>query len=178
MKTTIFLTVLVLIMISVSCEKIYRDRPDVMPYFNAMKNDTVWISSGGSSNLFTKNMKFRVTGSKRDSTYAGEVYHLSMQFSLEEAMKLKNVTRFYSEWLWIQGGDVVRSRYVIDTLANNSITITSLDTMAKTITGTFSVQLVRPKGYTKKDTLRYTNGKFGFVYTKVPYLLTDPVIQY
>jgi hypothetical protein len=167
MKTTIFLISSLIILSSLSCKKEYRDRPDVMPYFTALKNDTAWISSTSHTTLYTKNMKFVVSGGKRDSSYS-DMHWLDFRFPLSDALQSENITKFYSQWEWVIGGDGIADRYIVDSLANNWIKISAIDTIAKMISGTFSIQLIREPSRHRPDTLRFTNGKFGVVYSAIP----------
>jgi len=176
MKTKILISGLTFVLCCLSCQKEYMDKPDVIPYITAIRNGIYWVPSKSGTTLFT-NARFMISAGKRDSTYSGKEEWLNFRISLADAMKSTNITKFYAQWQMIIGGDGIADSYLIDSTANNFINIASVDTTAKRILGTFSIRLVREKRYPTRDTLRFTDGKFGFNYTTVPYSCIDPVIH-
>jgi len=82
--------------------------------------------------------------------------------------KSNTVTNFYSEWNFIVGGDAISDTYIIDSTYNNLITIALFDTIAKQVTGTFEIKLVRDKFRSDLgETMLYKSGAFKLNYNEI-----------
>jgi hypothetical protein len=173
MKRTLLLAGFLILLNVFSCTKENNEKPEILPYFKAVKDSVSWVANRRSAYLYTKNMKFLVNTSIMD-TITGNGEGLQLRFSLSDALT-GNINNFYAEWDLVQGWDMLMDHYYIDTLATNYITISAIDTIARKISGTFSIHLNR--AYHKPGTMLFTDGKFGFVYTTFNENLSIPVIH-
>lgn len=135
--------------------------------FIAIKNDVSWISTSRWGNYIKAEKKFIIAGAASNSKY----YHeekLSFSFYLSDILKSNTITHFSAEWDNIVGGDAVSDIYRIDSVAPNVIQITSMDTIAKQISGTFTIKLIHDKNYSDKgEIIQYKDGEFDLKYVEL-----------
>jgi len=165
-KNTILLGMLISISL-ISCEK--EDEKKIIPDFSfyAMKNDSEWISTSSWANYSLNDKKIVIVGAKGNSEYYQDE-QLHFTFKTTDISKSNTVTNFYSEWDFIVGGDVISDTYIIDSTYNNMIIIDLFDTIAKQVTGTFEIKLVRDKFRSDLgETMLYKNGAFKLNYNEI-----------
>jgi hypothetical protein len=157
----------ILVGISISCQKEDEKKIITDSSFYAIKNDSEWISTTSWANYSLNDKKIVIVGAKRDSKYYQDE-QLLLAFKTTDISKSDTVTNFYSEWDFIVGGDVISDTYIIDSTYNNLITISLFDTIAKQVTGTFEIKLVRDKFRSDLgETMLYKNGAFKLKYNEI-----------
>jgi len=78
------------------------------------------------------------------------------------------ISNFSSGWSYILGGDVQTDSYLMDSTNANEIRITSIDTIKKIISGTFTFKLVRDSHYSDKgEVFQFKEGQFTVEYTEI-----------
>jgi hypothetical protein len=164
------ITLLITLSISfcfISCEKKENTEIDFVSSFKALKNEASWVSTSSWANFSKTEEKFFISGAKRDSEYYQEEV-LYFNFYLSDISKSNVVERFYAEWYYIVGGDVISDSYLIDSTADNLIQITSIDTIGKHISGNFIINLIRDKRRSDKgELIQYKNGQFDLNYKEI-----------
>jgi hypothetical protein len=149
-----------------SCKK---NDPVVEPVsdFKALKNDVSWITTSSWASYSKKNKKFNVSGIKRDQLYYQEE-DLGFSFTIQDLSKPETIGNFSSGWSAVLGGDVQTDSYLMDSTSANQIQITSIDTVKKIISGTFSVKLIRDSHYSNKgEVFQFKEGQFTVVYSEI-----------
>ncbi|MBN1116539.1 MAG: hypothetical protein JXA77_05025 [Bacteroidales bacterium] len=146
MKKNIILLGMLIVISWISCEKEKENEDKIITdsSFYAIKNDSEWISTSCWSNYSLNDKNSLIVGAKRDAEfYQDEQLHFS--FKTADISKSNTVTNFYSEWNFIVGGDAISDTYIIDSYYNNVIVIDLFDKIAKQVTGSFEIKLVRDK---------------------------------
>ena len=165
-KNIILLGILIVISL-ISCKKEDKNKIITDSSFYAIKNDSEWISTSSWANYSLNDKKIVIVGDKRDSAYYQDE-QLQFTFKTTDISKSNTVTNFYSKWDFIVGGDAISNTYIIDSSYNNLIKIDLFDTIAKQITGTFEIKLVRDKYRSDLgETMLYKNGSFKLNYSEI-----------
>lgn len=166
MKTSIFLLLVSFVVCMSSCKK---DDPMDVPVsdFKALKNDVSWTATSTWASYSKKDKKFNVSGAKRDPKYYQEEC-LGLNFTIQDLSMPASISGFSSGWSYILGGDVQTDSYLMDSTGTNQIKITSIDTVKKIISGTFTVKLIRDSHYSDKgEVFQFKEGQFNVVYTEI-----------
>ncbi|MGV8137778.1 MAG: hypothetical protein AB2L20_21420 [Mangrovibacterium sp.] len=165
-KNSILLCMLIVISL-ISCEKEDENKIVTDSSFYALKNDSKWISTSSWANYSLNDKKIVIVGAKRDSKYYQDE-QLRLTFKTTDISESHTVTNFYSKWDFIVGGDAISDTYIIDPTYNNLIIIDSFDTIAKQVTGTFEIKLIRDKFRSDLgETMLYKNGAFKLNYIEI-----------
>lgn len=168
MKAFYFLQIIVLVVLFSSCRKESDPVVSAQTSFKAEKNSTTWVSTNSWATYSASEKKFYINASKSNSKYDREEV-LSIAVSVSDFSDSVTTTNFSSEWYSIIGGDAIADRYVLDENSpENKIQITSVDTENKTITGKFSVRLVRDSWYSAKgESFEFRSGTFSINYSEI-----------
>lgn len=166
MKTSLLFLLISFVVCVSSCKK---DKEVVVPVsdFKALKNDVSWTATSTWASYSKKDKKFNVSGAKRDPKYYQEEW-LGLNFTIQDLSVPASISGFSSGWSYILGGDVQTDRYLMDSMGDNQIHITSIDTIKKIISGTFTVKLVRDSHYSDKgEVFQFKEGQFTVGYTEI-----------
>jgi len=166
MKTSVFLLLISFVVCISSCKK---DDPVAVPVsdFKALKDDVSWISTSSWASYSTKNKMFYISGIKLDQKYYQEEA-LGLSFTIQDISKPAVIDNFTSRWSYILGGDVQTDSYLMDSTGDNQIRITSIDTIKKIISGTFTIKFVRENHYSDKgEVFQFKEGQFTIGYAEI-----------
>jgi hypothetical protein len=162
-KTNSFLLILCLILPVLACKKANNDVP---LDFSAKKDGSKWITTSSNAILNTNNNSYTIIASKQDQKYNQEE-NLFLSFSLSYPMESNTVKNFAATWYYVVGSDQISDKYSLDSSLENAIQISNLDTINKTISGTFNIKLIRDKYYPESRKMSFTNGTFNLKYKEV-----------
>ncbi|HKM93472.1 MAG TPA: hypothetical protein VJY41_07455 [Prolixibacteraceae bacterium] len=166
MRKNISLLGILFVISLISCEKEDDNKIITDSSFYATKNDSEWISTSSWANYSLNDKKIVIVGVKRDSVYYQDE-QLHFTFKTTDISKSNTVTNFYCEWDFIVGGDAISDTYIIDSTYNNLIKIDLFDTIAKQITGTFEIKLIRDKSRSDLgEAMFYKEGAFKLNYNE------------
>jgi hypothetical protein len=125
----------------------------------ALKEADVWETTSNWVYYSKSSEEFVISGSKRDAKYYDEeILHLRVKQTDVEKGEFSATLDF------VIGGDVVYDKYETDSGAFNSMHITKLDTVNKTISGYFNVKLNRSPHYVPQKSIQFTSGVFSLKY--------------
>lgn len=165
MKSSFLLVGLLTLISIVSCKKDTTEAVKPNSEFTALKDNSEWISTSSWASYSVKNKTFTIAGSKEDAvTFQAEILHFI--FKEDDITKSdNNIIDVHAAWNLVVGGDLIIDTYVVDSSYTNSVTITSLDTTSKQISGTFLVKLTRDKHFSdSSETMLYKQGFFDLKY--------------
>jgi hypothetical protein len=116
--------------------------------------------------LNTNNNSYTIIASKQDQKYNQEE-NLFLSFSLSDPTESNTVKNFAATWYYVVGSDQISDKYSLDSSLENAIQISNLDTINKTISGTFNIKLIRDKYYPESGKMSFTDGTFNLKYKEV-----------
>lgn len=154
---------MLILFLCISCEK---EEVNTFPYLKVVNKDGKRIADNPYATLSTSNQKFLIAGYIPDPKYfQGE--SLKLSFNFDDISLHDTIRSLSSNCEIIVGGDGIGARYSIDNTADNFIQISVIDTIAKRISGSFSVQLIQASHYRTDSILRFDQGKFDLPYRLV-----------
>jgi hypothetical protein len=154
-----------------SCSKETFDPVVIDSNFKASKNDESWVANKSWATYSVKEKKFYINASKQGPGNEIEE-ELMINFEMQDLTTPLITSAFFSEWLYIVGGDSVSDRYNIDSFGANEIKITSVDTAKKIINGYFSIRMVHDDKYIPKGkSFHYTKGYFSIRYNEIEQMI-------
>jgi hypothetical protein len=159
-KTALILCLLVLVF---ACKKANND---TTPDFSAKKDGSKWITTSSNAILNKNNNSFFIIGSKHDQKYNQEE-NLMLSFYFSDLIESYTVKNFTATWYFVVGSDQISDKYASDSSSEDRIQISSLDTINKTISGSFSIKLLRDKYYPEPGEMSFTDGAFNLKYNEV-----------
>jgi hypothetical protein len=163
MKTGKWAVLMLIIFLGISCEK---EESNTFPYFKVVNKDGKRTATSTYATLSASSKKILISGYIPDPKYyQGE--NLKMSFNFSDISLHDPIKSFSSNCEIIVGGDGIGARYSIDNTADNFIQISVIDTIAKRISGSFSVQLIQASHYRTDSILRFDQGKFDLPYRLV-----------
>ena len=163
MKTRNILLCLSILLFLHSCEK----EKNALPVsFKVIKAGNEWVPTISSVVYSVYEKKFTIHAQKGASKSFSEILFIGFKIN-----DLSNPihSNIYSSLYDLTGGDIISNLFTLIPDLENTIQITSLDTIGKEITGTFNLKLARDAHYHQPDTIFLTEGFFSLPYQEVYY---------
>lgn len=162
MKTRILILFLPILLFLNSCEK---EETDLPANFKVIKAGNEWVPTISSVVYSVHEKKFMIHAQKGTKSFA-EILYIGFEIN-----DLSNPFhgKIYSSLYDLTGGDILSNSFTLTPDLENTIHITSLDTIGKEITGTFNLKLVGDAHYQQPDTILLTEGFFSLPYQEAYY---------
>jgi len=153
MKTFKFLLCTLILFFALSCKK-ENDQP---VNFKALKNGSYWAPEHYLAAYSLGEKQFII---RCENGVEGNGENLFLRFDAIDLSGPVSYNQFYSMFFNMVGGDMLYNFYCITPDPINIIQITSFDTIAKKITGTFNIKLSQDQ----KPDILFTRGFFSIPY--------------
>jgi hypothetical protein len=143
-----------------SCKK-QEDHPVI---FSVLKDGTEWLPTNKSVIYSVNSKEFHIQAEKKFPQYT-ELLLIDIKIGDLSSPVIFN--QFSAGWIELISGQGLTNTFHITTDPINIIHITSIDSISKEITGTFSIKLSRDKIFQQPDTIHLTEGIFSLPYYDV-----------